>query len=100
MFLVPDCADAADGADADAQLQALESVIKNGNRKKFACISKNEIIQTVRFARVRGSTMLIACASFQAQEDAKNARNTSGGGGKKSKQGSTPIVFKPQHIQV
>jgi hypothetical protein len=36
---------------------------------------------------------------LKAQEDAKLARATSGGG-KKSKQASTPTIFKPLHAQV
>jgi hypothetical protein len=36
-----------DSADADVPLQALESVVKNGNRKRFIYISKKDILQIV-----------------------------------------------------
>ena len=45
MILVPD------SAEADLPLQALEGVVKNGNRKKFTCISKKDILLTVSLAR-------------------------------------------------
>ena len=41
MFLVPD------NAEANVQLQALENVVKKGNRKKFTYISKKDILLTV-----------------------------------------------------
>ena len=41
MFLV------GDDASVDAQLQALECVVVNGNRKKFVYISKKDVLQTV-----------------------------------------------------
>lgn len=37
----------SDNAEANVQSQALESVVKKGNRKKFTYISKKEILQTV-----------------------------------------------------
>ncbi len=41
IFLVPT------SADADVQLQALDGVVTNGNRKKFTLIGKEDIVQTV-----------------------------------------------------
>lgn len=44
MFLV------AENAEVDVQVQALESVVVNGNRKKFVYISNKDIVQTVHIA--------------------------------------------------
>ena len=94
VFLVPT------SADASLHLQALDRVVTNGNRKKFALINKESILQTVSLLNDWCSISSIACCS-KAQEDAKNARVTSGGvGGKKSKQSSVPSLSKPMHVQV
>ena len=39
----------AEDANADVQLQSLESVVKNGNRKKFMYISKQDMIEAVSY---------------------------------------------------
>lgn len=46
VFLVPE------NANADVQLRALESVIRNGNRKKFVYVSKSDLLQLVSILRI------------------------------------------------